>query len=139
MNKETRYRVAQAKAATIPVNSLDRSRLLKSLQVTLGKLRVNKKQQISVIAEATGEIQSINKAMKLINTKIAKLAPADGSIVTEHALLRYLERYHGVDLQVIHAEVLALPDTDRVMAHNTVITCFPTEDDHFNLAENERK
>lgn len=45
----------------------------------------------------------------------------------------------GLDLEKIHADILALPSADKTMANNTVITVYPEVDDHFNLAQNERK
>jgi hypothetical protein len=133
------HRLRKAEAATEPKNSLDRSRLLKSLLVTLTKLETRRKESMHIIREETKQLRQTNKDIKVINKKIDKLEPEDGFLVTEHALLRYLERYAGVDLEKIHAEIIALPDHDRIMASNTIVTVFPTTYDQFNLSQNERK
>lgn len=98
-----------------------------------------KKETLNVISEATKEVRAINKDIKMVNKKLAALQPEQGELVTEHAILRYLERYMGLDLEKIHADILALPSADKTMANNTVITVYPEVDDHFNLAQNERK
>lgn len=139
MKNNLKHRTMKAEQADIPENPLDRSRLLKSLLVTKNKLENRKAETLSVINEAKKEIRQYNKTIKLINKKIEKLKPEDGFVVTEHALLRYIERYMGVDIEKVHADVLSLPGNNKIMANNTVVTVYPDQNDHFNLAGNERK
>ena len=130
MKNNLKHRTMKAEQADIPENPLDRSRLLKSLLVTKNKLENRKAETLSAIN---------NKTIKLINKKIEKLKPEDGFVVTEHALLCYIERYMGVDIEKVHADVLSLPGNNKIMANNTVVTVYPDQNDHFNLAGNERK
>lgn len=139
MKGDLKHRAMKAKAAEIPESALDRSRLLKSLMVTKNKLENRKSETLQVMAEATKEIREYNKTIKLINKKIEKLKPEDGNLVTEHALLRYIERYMNIDIEKVHADVLALSGNDKIISQGTVVTVYPDANDHFNLAGNERK
>lgn len=136
-NTDLQHRLMKLDTMTDPETSLDRSRTLKSLQVTKSKLLSHKKQNLNIMELATKEVQEANRRIKEINMKMAELHPQKGFIVTEHALLRYLERFEGIDINRIHDEIMKLPEKDKVKANNTIITVYPTPDDHFNLAENE--
>lgn len=139
MNGHLQHRVMKAQTMAMPTTALDRSRALKSLSVTRGKLLAHKAQNLDIMAEATAEIQATNREIKEINIKMNNLRPGKEPIVTEHALLRYAERFMGVDINKIHAEIMNLPETDKIVSGNTVVTVYPTPDDHFNLAGNEKK
>lgn len=123
----------------LPENSLDRSRRLKSLLVTKSKLIGRQYELDSILEETLKEINANKINLNMVEKQITDLTPEKGTTITEHALLRYCERYRGIDLEEVHKEIMDLPQEDKIMASNTIITVFPTIDDHFNLAENESR
>jgi seryl-tRNA synthetase len=131
------YRVSLLGETDIKLNALERSRKLKSLAVTKSKLD----NRIQLLKSTKKEIErdlaeSMNQADKVEEEKVV-LETYKSPIVTEHALLRYVERFMKVDLNKVHEKILNLPEKDVVRSGNTIITCFTDKDDHFNLAERE--
>jgi hypothetical protein len=60
------------------------------------------------------KLQAVEKSIETL------LRQAEKPVVTEHAMLRYLEQVHGLDLEALQKEILS--DT-RVDAINTLKTC----------------
>lgn len=124
-----------------PTNALDRSRKYKSLTVTKTKLVSWRKSCQIEMKQAAADMADADKRLIDIEIQMAKLKEETGGdpIVTEHALLRYVERRMGVDLDKCLQEIIKLPKKDVVMMGQTIITVYPDNDDHFNLAQNESK
>ena len=60
---------------------------------------------------ARGRVQSMNKERERLLEKLAKRGRSMRvRIVTDHALLRYLERHKGIDLDAIRDEIRGLAD-----------------------------
>lgn len=138
MSKTLDYRLRMASMSS-PKNSLDRSRKLKSLLVTRNKLECRGRELETTKKLLDTDIKSNRDQLTYIKAQIDELSPDDSVIVTEHALLRYIERYMGIDIQKVHDDILDLPNNDLVVAGNTIVTVYPDENDNFNLAENERQ
>jgi len=64
---------------------------------------------------AKNSVASINHKLKGIREQLAN--GSDGVVVSEHAMLRYIEREKGIDLKLIKAEIL----TDTVKEQIKVI------------------
>lgn len=124
-------------SASEPVTALERSRKLKSLQVTKGKLIGLVCRYKTEIKEATENLVETKRNIKLIDKSLKALKEDDTVVVTEHALLRYVERVMHIDLEQVHAEVVAMAEEDLIRAGNTIVTVIPDKNDHFNLAERE--
>lgn len=121
------------------LNAVERSRKLKSLQVTENKLKSHISQcdkQIKVLTKESSEAQ---KQLQKIVTEKAKLEEENDGIplVTEHAMLRYVERQMGIDLEKVFKEIQLLPAEQMVRHGNTIVTVLTDDEDHFNLAERE--
>lgn len=86
---------------------LDRH-LLKSLQVREGDVLT----ELEVLAIGVGDAQreaDLKSELNTLRERIAKLQGTYGDrrpFVTEHALLRYLQRAKGIDLEAIEREIL---------------------------------
>jgi hypothetical protein len=78
---------------------------LKSLQTQLKKLESEKQELRKVVSETTKLISQkdakINEIKKLIQKQSEK-----ETIISEHAILRYLERVEGIDLETIKQKIL---------------------------------
>lgn len=120
-----------------PMTALERSRKLKSLHVTQSKLHVFISSCMKTIRTTNHDMQEAKSQLDDINAQIVELSADSAPIVTEHALLRYVERHMGINLEKAHEEILKLPESEVVRAGNTIITCFTDPNDHFNLAERE--
>lgn len=111
------------------------SSALKSLQTQL-------KQAQEERLEAQGKVRACDLRIQDLNQQINKLKQTR-IVVSEHAMLRYLERIHGIDLEEVKREILsdkireqivtlgdgAYPNGDIVVRvkGNTVVTCYPLE------------
>lgn len=124
--------------STIPETALERSRKLKSLQVTHGKLETQIRTNTKIIKTADNDRIDAEIRQREIGQQIKELESiANTPIVTEHALLRYCERVLHIDLEQVHADILAMRSEDKVQIGNTVVTVYTDPNDHFNLAERE--
>lgn len=119
------------------LNALERSRRLKSLQVTENKLITRNAQTRKQIRNLEADADEGDRQLALVQIEKRKLEKQKSPIVTEHALLRYVERFWNVDLAKAHEEILKLSDTECIRHGSTVITVFTDPEDHFNLAERE--
>ena len=123
--------------AKFKLTALERSRKLKSLDVTEGKIKA----RISTLEAQKKQVQSeLDEAYSQQNrvaTEKREIDKIKSPIITEHALLRYVERFWGVDLEKAHEEILLLPESEKIKAKNTIVTVFPDPEDNFNLAERE--
>lgn len=135
--KQIEHRLLKVKTSGIPDNSLDRSRLFKSLQVTKSKIKANISANKAIMKDLRTQTKDFQDQLLTVNTELAKLHALDEEIVTEHALLRYVERKMNVDLQKVHDEILELPLDQVYKSGKTFVTVFPDKEDHFNLAQHE--
>lgn len=82
--------------------------------------------------------KEIRKA-KLQKAELAKTRKALGfeheTVVTEHAMLRYVERYMGVDMEEVYRGILKLPKTDVIKYGNTIVTVYPEADERITEDE----
>lgn len=77
---------------------------LKALQVQISKAKADagiKKENLKV---ANQEYNQILKKIKNLETRLKEASTEP--LVTEHALLRYIERVYGLDLDVIKGDIL---------------------------------
>ena len=123
------------------LNAVERTRKLKSLQVTENKLKSHISKKRKEIRECEAEINSANNQLNMIVTEREALESLnDGMpLVTEHAMLRYVERHMGIDLNKVFNEIQSLPVNEMVKQGNTIVTVFTDDNDHWNLAERERQ
>lgn len=101
--------------------SIQQTHLLKQLESRRAKLRVEADVAEKTWLEAKKAFDSAQLRVTEIDQQIAQLsASAVEPVLTEHALLRYLERVKGLDLAQLKAEILA-PDT--VLKIKALKTC----------------
>lgn len=70
---------------------------------------------------------SINKELKSLGHAIYDLKNIDGATphITDHAVVRYLERVKGVDIWEVKAEIMRHKKSVRI--NNTIVTVNPEE------------
>ncbi|MBC8737156.1 hypothetical protein F6X40_10085 [Paraburkholderia sp. UCT31] len=101
--------------------SLKAAHELKHLESRLQKLKVELSERDAARKEAQAAYASVHSKIQAVEQSIANLkATATKPVVTEHALLRYLERVKGVDLQAIRDEILT---SRTIQAIDTLQTC----------------
>ena len=86
---------------------MDNTYLLKSLQIREAELTKENKLLIFQRDGLSAKIQRNNKQLQDIAKKIKDINDGDRPpVITEHALLRYLERVKGIDIKEIKKEIL---------------------------------
>lgn len=106
----------------------DVSRRLKSLNTTKNKLVSYRKKCRINIKHSKADIVDCDKRIAEIDKELAELQlPSNGLIVSEHALLRYLERYKGINLDTIAEEIKELSKSEIVQRGNTIVTIADTK------------
>lgn len=102
--------------------SLAETRSLKSLLVTRSKLMGWRKACRTTRDRAAADLLDAEKQLGEINAKIAAIENGDHVVVSEHAILRYLERFENVDINKVSEQVQALDPTYIVKRGNTIVT-----------------
>lgn len=128
------------KMLTNKMSSLELSRALKSLEVTETRLKQYRKNQLDTLKSARHNKTEVDAQLRKINKQrmnLTRLNPKE-PVITEHAILRYVERVLKIDLEECFKAILELPEEQVVKRGNTIITVYTDQNDHINLAENEK-
>lgn len=88
--------------------SIKKSQELKQLQSRKSKLEVKIKDLQKTARESQSDYDKAMGQMKFIDKDIKSLATVE-VVVSEHAMLRYMERVMGFDLEIIRSAILS-PD-----------------------------
>lgn len=64
----------------------------------------------------------VNAHMGIIGKRIAEIKSGTDSIVTDHAVVRYLQRYANMDIEKIKERIAELPEDEKIVIANNVIT-----------------
>ena len=78
---------------------------LKALGTRKKKIEKDRKEVLDQIRELTRLKQDLDKKLKEVHKDIAKIQGA-GPVVSEHAMIRFLERGLGFDMEEIRKEIL---------------------------------
>lgn len=99
-----------------------REKKLNKLQQKHGELTRLKNAKKRLMNETMVEIGELNKEIKRIGGQIFDLKNIDGDTphITDHAIVRYLERVKGLNIWDIKAEIMNHKDAVRV--ENTIVT-----------------
>jgi uncharacterized coiled-coil protein SlyX len=97
------YDGCMSEAKSLQRKSLEK-RLLKA-EARVSELEVAYNEASDALNEAAWNLQNIKTELKELKPKAIK--------VTDHAVLRYLEREAGVDTQAIKAKILEDPELNR--------------------------
>lgn len=93
---------------------MNNSHTLKGLESQLARLESDLATCKSIIKEKNTELSAILKNINRIKDLIKSLTINDELIVSEHAILRYIERVQGQKLEEIQSEILT--DTLKKLA-----------------------
>lgn len=99
-----------------------RQKKLNELQEEHGRLTAAKKDIKKEINQRTDKIMAINKELNRLGGQIFDMKNEDGETphITDHAVVRYLERVKGMDIWALKAEIVSHTDAVRVV--NTIVT-----------------
>ena len=85
---------------------MDNTHTLKGLQSQVARLEADLLTCKSILREKNAECETITKNIKRIKGLIKSLTESPDLIISEHAILRYLERVNGINLEDIKNEIL---------------------------------
>lgn len=78
----------------------------RDIRVELSALAIEAEERLKRNNQLVAELEEINQAIK----KLCDKKP----VITEHAMLRYLQRVHGVDLSLIEDEILTERNVEMI-------------------------
>ena len=91
--------------------SVKSSQLLKQLKSRKTRLEVDLKELVTQLTELKRQQDKTANQLSSVSQEIKRLQSSD-IIVSEHAILRYLERAKGLDIEAIKEEILsAIPQS----------------------------
>lgn len=110
------------RAEIVDDKELARQKNLNYLQVRHGELTAQKKGLTKDIQLKYNEVGKLNKELKSIGQAIYDLKNINGDTphITDHAVVRYLERVKGMDIWQIKAEIMQHKESVRIV--NTIVT-----------------
>lgn len=108
---------------------INRQKKLDSYQTEHGKLAAKKRTLKKKLNKVISEISEVNKKMHEVGQAIYDLRNVSGDTphITDHAIVRYLERVKGLDVWEIKSEIMNHKDSVRV--DNTIVTVNGEEDE----------
>ena len=115
--------------------SIEKSQRFKNLNILENKLVTQLKMFLSQRSNLNVQIKRTRDMLKRVKKERSELGDEQETIITEHALLRYIQRHMGVDIEQVHKDIMKLPKNLLIKSGNTVVTVYPTEPD--NLSESE--
>jgi hypothetical protein len=88
---------------------------LKGLQTRLKQAEVDLEQAVQASKSSVQKEATARNAVRTLRNKIEQLQKSTSEpVVTEHAMLRYLERVHGLDLENIRQAILDESTTKHI-------------------------
>lgn len=99
-----------------------RQKKLNELQEAHRLLSIEKRKKKNLLTELTNEIGKMNKELDRLGSQIFDMKNVDDKAphITDHAVVRYLERVKGVNIWDLKAEIMQHSDSVRV--DNTIVT-----------------
>jgi len=113
--------MSKAEALKTVVKIANQSKLNKLQEKHSALTRVKIKAKRGM-ADKMKEITKINKELKMLGCQIFDLRNIDGDTphITDHAIVRYLERVEGRDIWELKAKIVEYKDSVRI--ENTIVT-----------------
>lgn len=114
---------------------IEKSKMFKDYNIAeqklVGRINMLKDRQESTdefLQEAMEQLKDLRKLRKALGFE-------HEIIITEHAMLRYCERYLNIDMDQVHKDILKLPKKDTTKFGNTIVTVFPADDDFIHTED----
>lgn len=107
---------------TVTKKEIARQEKLNALQERHGELTREKQREKAKMGDSMKKITEINKELKVLGGQIFDLKNIDGDTphITDHAIVRYLERVEGRDIWDLKAKIIEHKDAVRI--DNTIVT-----------------
>lgn len=126
--REIEHRVDRLDRA-IREGQIEKSKAFKDYNIAEQKL-VGRINMLKERRDSTDEfLKEAQEQLKDLRSKRKALGFEHEIIITEHALLRYCERYLNIDMDEVHKAILKLPKSDVTKFGNTIVTVYPADDD----------
>lgn len=130
--KEVKHRIDRLDRET-QNDSIEKSRSFISMNIAENKLHLRLK-SISERKEILDKDESeALEQIEIIKNKRKELGYEHEIVITEHAMLRYCERYLGIDMNEVYHNILKLPKKDITKFGNTIVTVYPVKNEKVTL------
>lgn len=98
------------------MSTLQKEQEIKGLESQL-KIIVGKKEAKKIeVSQTQKALSDLLKSEKQLQDRISQIKEEKGITVSEHAILRYIERVKGIDLKVIEEEIITEELKNNVIA-----------------------
>ena len=94
----------------------EKSARQKSLKIRLSKLKIERGGVISAIEEMQKESKQKQKLINSLQTELNDIANPRDIIISEHAVLRYLERVEGMNMEELYEKILPASKKETLIA-----------------------
>ena len=95
---------------------------LQEMQRAVSRLGAWRQELIDWKREYARVMTTLNGMIGNLGKRINDIKSGTDEIITDHALIRYLERYEEYDLDSLRDKVRNLPDTKKTVINNNIIT-----------------
>lgn len=108
--------------------SMTRAREILNLSIAENKSleRISSLEQAK--ARINEDIAEAKERLEVIRRMHRELGDEHEVVITEHAFLRYAERYLGLDIEKLYKDIQKLPKQDIQRFGNTIVTVYPMEE-----------
>lgn len=134
--KEVRHRLDRLDRE-VQNDSIEKSRSFISMNIAENKLHI----RLKSIKERKDALEKDEKdslkQIEIIKKKRKELGYEHEIVITEHAMLRYCERYLGIDMNKVYKDILKLPKKDITKFGNTIVTVYPVKNEKLTIEDVE--
>ena len=99
---------------------------LSELQAAHSELGHIKKELFDWHKDYTRLMTAINACMGVLGKSINELKSSPDEIITDHTIIRYLERYTDYNLEIVKQAIRDLPTTEKRVENNNILTVHKT-------------
>lgn len=131
---EIKHRVDRLSRA-VRSGQIEKSKNFKDYDIARVKLDTRIDSIKATIEKASKDLEEAEELKKQLIEARKLLGDENEIVVTEHAMLRYAERFLGVDMDNIYESILKLPKKDVTKYGNTIVTVYPVAGEHSIIDE----
>jgi hypothetical protein len=114
---------------------ISKSKTFKDINIAQSKLTTRLETLETKKRITEEEIELSREQLRILNERRKEIGFEHEIVVTEHAMLRYIERYMGVDMEEVWQAIIKLPKKDITKYGNTIVTVFPIDGEHTEETE----
>lgn len=129
--REINHRIDRLNRA-IRTKSIEKAKAFKDLNISEMKINNRIEHFKKRKKDSDTELETLHRQKEEIKRIRKEIGFEHDLVVTEHAMLRYIERYMGINMDDVWNDIVKLPKADIIKYGNTIVTVYPEHGETFD-------